>query len=1229
MGKYCCFACPKNDYSERSLDAACESCGRPLGFPLKRFPQQVEQYSIIEPLNRGFYAATYIAEFGKFKEKCVLKIAPKRIYEHFKKNFEQECITHREVAAGSEHVVNLTDMFDSQIDFGDITLDCHVAVLDYIKGSTLEDFLKEDGLQARAIAQIAIDLFRIMYELEQKRVHHNDLHAGNLILQKLSTKRAEAIDENIRVVAIDLGSVADESKSDPEVKRLGDLHWVSTHLRSMAASLLREPDHLEDLDYRIASVLEEVAYRITPAVNTQRPPGMDELIQSVRRAFQQVSSPWKEPLILRNFQDSYNAQTLSPWYVPLLLVDPDETWLQRISTPGPQIVMGMRGCGKTMLLRAVQFHARAAPRPNETDEQVRQRISNDRFVGLFVSATRLLDKYDGPADSIHEPYARLLVAYAIEAARALRHVEEIDKTLLVPQGHQQLATAVRDYLDTPEPFDTAISLNDLERRFLHCLVRLSRGDDRFRLRGHPSVAFQHLAEAIRECTTIWKNSYVLFLLDDVSTRYLKAQQIAELFSVLLFQNDACAFKLTSEAQTLAFLKSPGQVEPAREGRDLAQFDLGAEVYAKIIGRQTGEGKDFVAKILERRSRYYPNHPMVTPERVVGDTPLTRIAENIVNTARTSRKNKEIYHGITALARVCVGDIGDVISLYENILKKADKTQWPIASAIQSECFQEFCSRRLYDLNRRKGILKDTALSFGEASHELLLKSARDFIERRTDRRRLRQYMSIYVRITSGDTAFQYERLRDLIDSGVFVFAGGAGSPRSKMRDSDPIQQFKLTYRKIYGLSNLIGLAESDRFELSGDQLEEWLRSPKTGKDILLRNLGSNGDTPDPDSDIAEDSVSSSATEASTQTTFVTAQRELFSEFPDVHATDDSLSPEAEQESIVTAWLTDKRPVVRRVSLHELSQLNVDQAVLGLGFEERTLESTIRLLRTTSPKSAWLVSYREPGKSNEMLSVVRSGGIAISTKSYEELVDDCAVEVCDGTVLIDITGLAKPALFLTVKETLRKNKKVLISHTRAQSYYPLDEDIRRVLDAEQAGDHYALLDELSRILTGEKAPYTLHKLLSTESDESRRRVLFAFSSAKHERLLSLLDKRSYDRIELILPNANTPRGELARIAAEVAARAFASATIDRLDSDDIEGVLELLLRRYWHWYVQRGFNFELALTGSKLQATTAAALAACFKVAQCWYVQPQEFDLRRFTQGVGETRYYEISLQGFS
>lgn len=57
----------------------------------------------------------------------------------------------------------------------------------------------------------------------------------------------------------------------------------------------------------------------------------------------------------------------------------------------------------------------------------------------------------------------------------------------------------------------------------------------------------------------------------------------------------------------------------------------------------------------------------------------------------------------------------------------------------------------------------------------------------------RCYSSIYVRVTAEDEKSQkqqIDRLRELIDAGVFVFAGGA--PRSKAKDSDSIQQFILS-----------------------------------------------------------------------------------------------------------------------------------------------------------------------------------------------------------------------------------------------------------------------------------------------------------------------------------------------------------------------------------------------------------------------------------------------------
>ena len=140
-----------------------------------------------------------------------------------------------------------------------------------------------------------------------------------------------------------------------------------------------------------------------------------------------------------------------------------------------------------------------------------------------------------------------------------------------------------------------------------------------------------------------------------------------------------------------------------------------------------------------------------------------------------------------LAGICVGDIGDVISIYEMILRKAVGKAIPVDPKIQCESYQEFCSRRLYELNRRKSDLRDFALSFAEASHELLMQSYRDTANQRT-KRRLRQYLKLYVRLTKGDTELQFQQLRELIDAGVFVLDGGAY--RTKTRDSNPIQQFE-------------------------------------------------------------------------------------------------------------------------------------------------------------------------------------------------------------------------------------------------------------------------------------------------------------------------------------------------------------------------------------------------------------------------------------------------------
>src|SRR5579884_838215 len=762
---FCCFLDPAKSHEVRTLDDLCPDCGRPYGFPLDQPPEEISDYRVVQALGRGFYAATYLAERGALGRKYVLKVVPTSIYDFFAKDFQEECRLHLDVAEHSEHLVDIVDMLGPiAIRFGDVSVECHVAVLEYVEGPKLLDFVNDPARPATAIAQVSIDLLQLLRELEAKERYHNDLHDQNIIVQHLGagSRRADAVDEEVRAVAIDLGSLADASKS---ADRLGDLQSVARHLFSLARRLLEDPDRAAETDYRLAAQLEEIGRMLTPDALKQRTPDFDHFIDLVRDAVRFVASPWMEPGPLKRFNEAYNAQTLHPWFVSQLLVDPEGEWLPAVSTPEPQIITGMRGCGKTMLLRALQFHARAhaAQRNGAEGDRVIEELRRDRYVGLYVSCNRLLDGLGDPSGELHEPYARLFLAYAREALRAVRHLRELDRSQVVLDFHAQLAAVVGRYLEGSDELADVASEMALERCLQRMSASLERGESTFTLSANHTIVFAQLAEAVRSCSPVWQNATVLYLLDDVSTRHLERNSVSTLLATLLFPSDSCAFKLTTELQTVEdILRSPGGIERARPGRDYEMFDLGAAVNERL--RPLSKGRQFISDILDARRRHFPPHPEIPPMEVLGRIPLHQIAGEIVSSDRTARERKAIYQGINALTALCVGDIGDVIYLYEMMLRaSAGREREPIDARIQHRCFREYCARRLYHLNRRDKRMRDFAMSFAQASHDLLVQSHRDL--EAGNESRLRIYSKLYVSITTGDTARQFEQIRDLIDAG--------------------------------------------------------------------------------------------------------------------------------------------------------------------------------------------------------------------------------------------------------------------------------------------------------------------------------------------------------------------------------------------------------------------------------------------------------------------------------
>lgn len=1219
MEKYCCFLHPKSDYSTKTLDELCPECNLPYGFPLdsKNTPLKIGDFEVVKSLSRGYYGATYVVEKKTAirKKKLVLKVIPIAIYQFFNKNFLQECQNHAEAAENTQHIVNIEDIFDSNILFGDKTIECHVAILDYAKGVTLEEILNStEVIPVSQIGQIAIDLLTILLELENKKLFHNDLHPGNIIIQDLESdeKRIDAICDSIKAVAIDFGSLAGKSQSGDKSNRIGDVHWIAQILNKLSSRILEIPEIADERDYRLASLLEERAKILFPAITSQRRFEYNEVIDDIERAFINVDFPWNQRLNLKNFKDMYNAQTLSPWFVPGLLVDDDEKWINEISSKGPIVITGMRGCGKTMLLRALQLHARAIPKDNENESEVVTRLKDEGYLGLYVSCTRLLDKLG--TETLHEPFTRLFVAYALEAINAIRHLREIDRQVINNNAFSSIARVVLENVQGVESLENCKTEHDIERYLKLVLNSLSKGENNFVINSNPAIAFPLLAFAIRSCSVVWENQHVFFLLDDVSTRYLLDDNIIELVSTLLFQNLDCSFKFTTEVQTLEMvIRSPGNIEKAREGRDYNIFDLGYHVNEKVHNHT---GVKFVEKILYKRSQYHNAHPReLKPSEILGDTTLKSIAESIVIEGKASDK-KTIYQGITAISSVCVGDIGDVITLYENILKESNSI-FPISAKIQNECYLKLCNSRLFDINRRESKLYDFAESFAEAAHYLLIQSYKRSLDKNNKSRELRQYYSIFINITTGDIDQQKAQVRELIDAGIFNFSGGPQASRTNRLGSNPQQQFKLTYRKLYGVSKHIGLTNGDRFELSGDALEQWLNNPKDGKEILIRNLKS--DTGDEVEKKYENIIKNTSNDVELkpkenhQLSIFETQNQLIE------------TNEINDDTVLISLAEEKAPSSFSLNYKDWTNKGGEYSavVAGLGFEERTLESVKRIVNAGVQK-ALLVEFEVEGKTTEIMDEFKSLGIESDIITVKKAIEN--LSTLENNILADITGLPKAVIFNIVRQSLINKSEVNIVSTEAKYHYPLDEDIDTLLNQYSNKDETKLLESLSQLLKGEKGPYKLINLLPINTDSySTRRVLIAFSSPKHERLYSLLDEREYDKIHLIVPPPDNPRNKLARIAAEIALRKYNHAEIIEFPSDNLHDLMEYLSIQYQHYFVNQNYSFEIALTGSKIQAIASAAITAVFKVNQCWYVQPSEWDENRFTEGTEETIYYNIKV----
>jgi hypothetical protein len=1177
IAHYGCFIHPREKGD--SLESECPRCKEPFGLPLFKPPTAINGKPVIEPVSRGFYSAVFVTERATTGRKYAVKVTPRTTYRPpseggWGKNFEDQIAFHTELS-DLTMVARLEDFGSEVLRFGSIDIDCYWTEMEFVDGPTLGDKLKGPPPEPREIAQIAWDLLDFLDALQRRGKYHNDLHGENIKVVRLPAQqvRREVIDPQVAVKVLDLGSGDTEPRSDSS--NVGDVHWVARHILDLLDSYERNSGHVAPKDLRLCAQLRKVA-EVYCADDKTRAPRASDMKALVLSAYQFGIRPLSQRLVqLGSFAEHYNAQTLPAWYTPTLLYDP-ESWSQRLTGPGSVLLVGMRGCGKTILLRSLEWPARVAA-GDETKDQRERRLDEEPFLGIFVSCTSLLR---GPhSKTVELIFHRLFLAFAREIVRDL-HLCELDR--LGETRYLALEPFV-DFVSKIVPWVQPPDLRDLvliERRLSEAIQEFPSTTEEV---GSPRDAFEELVAVARELNSLWAEKRLLFLLDDVSTRYLPLPDVERLLSQFCLHSADFGFKISTETQTLQ-LTTPGG-DLAREGRDYEIFDLGEEVYARLKGSQ---GPLFIKEILDRRSAVTVNAPDISPAELLGSRSLADIA-------RAIRQRKPVlYNGIQALAAICIGDVSDILQVYALMLDRAGTPKKTMPAKLQHDAITDFAEQKLLALAGLDPWLFAHAIAFGLASHRELMR----------ERPRLRQYTEIFVKIDTRYSAEVFPKLIKLVDAGVFVFTGGTTRTKSK----DPALQFKLAFRKLLGLTNRMPLSSRDRFELTGAQVREWVDKPAAEK-VQRGTLAS------PPSEVDETPVNGGSSKLIPSA----SQRPLWSAArTKTTASKMALPPAHSALDVITSV---DSPLARSgVSLTDKT------IVAAIGFEDRSVGTWKAILKHSIPERTVLLTYEDSGRKEEILTLLQAAGVPYdlvpAMRPYGSEVIDRIFDSADPRRLVlDITSMTKSLTYSGVVRCLTKLDEAWVIHTLARKYYPPEGQLLRVLELFDSGKFPAAFERLNLITAGEIEPFECGSIGPLHIDSSQPTVMATFVSLKNRRVEEILNQNPVNAVAAIAPvhteGADAPRSAVAGRVATYLARLY-DGTVHQVGSLDHGGAFELLKRLYHEFALEDGWNFEVSLTGNKLHAVGAAMFAAIAQPAAVYWSAPAGFDPNKFTKGTGDT-----------
>ena len=123
---------------------------------------------------------------------------------------------------------------------------------------------------------------------------------------------------------------------------------------------------------------------------------------------------------------------------------------------------------------------------------------------------------------------------------------------------------------------------------------------------------------------------------------------------------------------------------------------------------------------------------------------------------------------------------------------------------------------------------------------------------------------------------------------------------------------------------------------------------------------------------------------------------------------------------------------------------------------------------------------------------------------------------------------------------------------------------------------------------------------------------------------MISENNYNHADLVTSTTDSAHAKIAAMLAKAAAREAESSEILEVDLMNPQHILRTIEQSYTQKYLDSGMNFEIGLTGGKMDTVASAAFCSRYPVNKVWYVRPNKFDPDKFSQGAKATRYFKIS-----